>query len=242
MPASSSQKNTKAPVICVFCGASAGSNPAYLKAARDLAQHFHENGIRLVYGGGTSGLMGQLARELVSLSGPQSVHGIIPKALLRIEKGYQGDDNDVSSSLHDEAGKVERVISSEGPSVSLEYGSVTVVPDMHTRKRLMAEEVRNGGPGSGFVGLPGGFGTIEEIMEMTTWNQLGIQRTGVVLLNINGYWDGLLIWVQAAVTEGFLSREDAKILVQIQQPNQVYAALSQYRLSEDRLHLAWGDE
>lgn len=224
------------------CGASAGSNPAYLKAARDLAQHFHENGIRLVYGGGTSGLMGQLARELVSLSGPQSVHGIIPKALLRIEKGYQGDDNDLSSSLHDEAGKVERVISNEGPSVSLEYGSVTVVPDMHTRKRLMAEEVRNGGPGSGFVGLPGGFGTIEEIMEMTTWNQLGIQRTGVVLLNINGYWDGLLIWVQAAVTEGFLSRENAKILVQIQQPNQVYAALSQYRLSEDRLHLAWGDE
>ncbi|CAI6088033.1 unnamed protein product [Clonostachys chloroleuca] len=242
MPTSSSQKNPKAPVICVFCGASAGSSPAYLKAARDLAQHFHENGIRLVYGGGTSGLMGQLARELVSLSGPQSVHGIMPKALLRIEKGYQGDNNVLASPRHDEAGKVERAISSGGPSASLEYGSVTVVTDMHTRKRLMAEEVRNGGPESGFVGLPGGFGTIEEIMEMTTWNQLGIQRTGVVLLNINGCWDGLLLWVQAAVAEGFLSREDAKILVQIQQPNEVFAALSQYRFSEDRLHLAWGDE
>ncbi|KAK5675217.1 hypothetical protein LTS12_029573, partial [Elasticomyces elasticus] len=59
-----------------------------MKTARALAYEFHKHNIQLVYGGGTVGLMGEIARTLVSLSGPESVHGIIPKALVRIEPGY----------------------------------------------------------------------------------------------------------------------------------------------------------
>ena len=83
-----------------------------------------------VYGGGTTGIMGAIAGRLVELGG--SVHGIIPKALLKFET------------------------SKERPS----YGRTTVVTDMHTRKRLMAKE------SDAFIALPGGFGTMEELMEV----------------------------------------------------------------------------
>ncbi|KXH60266.1 decarboxylase family protein [Colletotrichum salicis] len=142
--------------ICVYCGSSTGNDPAHLQAARDLARLMAARGIKLVYGGGTVGLMGKVAKTLVSLSGPDSVHGIIPEAL------------------------------------EATYGRTTIVKDMHTRKRMMAEEVMAGGPGSGFIALAGGYGTIEEILEVATWVQLGIHQRGVCLLNINGFWDGVL--------------------------------------------------
>ncbi|KAF2969723.1 hypothetical protein GQX73_g3808 [Xylaria multiplex] len=241
MPPSISQPAPQAAVICVFCGAAAGSNPVYLEAARALALHFHQNNIQLVYGGGTVGLMGELAKTLVSLSGPEAVHGVIPNALLLVEEGHKDNHVFHGTNSHREGAKVERIVDSEQSS-TLQYGKVTVVPDMHTRKRLMAEKVQAGGPGSGFVALPGGFGTMEEIMEMTTWNQLGIQRRGVALLNINGYWNSLLSWVQTAVKDGFLSPRNAEILVEITDPNEVFATLQQYQLSQDRLALTWEDK
>src|ERR1700734_3539626 len=69
--------------ICVFCGASPGKSPTYMAAAKSLAEVFHKHNIKLVYGGGTVGLMGQVARTLVALSGPDSVHGIIPAPLVK---------------------------------------------------------------------------------------------------------------------------------------------------------------
>ncbi|KAI9368136.1 hypothetical protein BJX61DRAFT_546836, partial [Aspergillus egyptiacus] len=71
---------------------------------------------------------------------------------------------------------------------------ITIVPDMHTRKALMAEKVKQGGPGSGFVGMAGGFGTLDEVMEMATANGLGFHERRVVLLIVEGYWDGVLQW------------------------------------------------
>jgi len=105
--------------------------------------------------------MGELAKTLVSLSGPGSVHGIIPEALIRHEQ--QG----ITPAMSD-------------------FGKTTVVPDMHQRKALMAKEVMAGAPGSGFVALPGGYGTMEELLEVTTWNQLGIHAKGVVVYNVEG--------------------------------------------------------
>jgi uncharacterized protein (TIGR00730 family) len=84
----------------------------------------------LVYGGGTTGIMGAVAGRLEELGG--DVHGIIPKALLEYET------------------------SKERPS----FGRTTIVGDMHTRKRLMAKE------SNAFIALPGGFGTMEELMEV----------------------------------------------------------------------------
>ncbi|KAE8362524.1 hypothetical protein BDV27DRAFT_131354 [Aspergillus caelatus] len=231
----------KPAVVCVFCGATAGKDPVHLEAARALAYEFHKHNVQLVYGGGTSGLMGEIAKTLVSLSGPKAVHGIIPRALVKISA-----KNSKEAPTAAAGGKAaERVVSEalDGDEIpESEYGITTIVPDMHTRKRLMATKVMEGGPGSGFVTLAGGFGTIEEVMEMTTWNQLGIHRVGVVLLNINGYWDGLLAWMRNAVEEGFISGENGSILAEALDVKEVWPKLLEYRCSEGQLKLNWGQE
>ncbi|KAL2863014.1 LOG family protein [Aspergillus lucknowensis] len=241
----------KPPVVCVFCGSVEGADPVHMETARRLAHIFHENNIQLVYGGGTKGLMGEIARTLVKLSGPSAVHGVIPRALVRVEPGYNNSNN---SSGQDEASgggggggggkEAERVVtgSDGGAQSSSEYGITTIVPDMHTRKRLMAQKVGEGGPGSGFVSLAGGFGTIEEVMEMTTWNQLGIHHVGVVLLNVGGYWDGLLAWVRNAVKQGYISEENGRILVEAKNVEEVWPKLVEYQISAGRMKLNWTDE
>jgi len=220
-----------------------------MESARGLAKALHEAKINLVYGGGTVGIMGELASTLVSLSGPASVHGIIPKALIKTEKGYEG-------TPVGEAGKskeAEKTVSKEeyeemrehrhGTPSQLkesEFGQTSVVPDMHTRKRMMAEKVIQGGHGSGFVALAGGYGTIEEVMEMVTWNQLGIHCCPIVLVNVDGYWDWLLQWVRNSVDAGFVGEKNADILVEVKRVEDVVEALRNYRLSEARYELDWG--
>lgn len=188
--------------------------------------------------------MGEIAKTLVSLSGPKSVHGIIPRALVKVSKKTNGNGNG-SQQANGEGKAAERVVSEsideEGIPES-EYGMTTIVPDMHTRKRLMATKVMEGGKGSGFVSLAGGFGTIEEVMEMTTWNQLGIHRVGVVLVNINGYWDGLLAWVRNAVEAGFIGGENGSILAEARDVQEVWPKLLEYQCSRDRMQLNWGEE
>ncbi|EEH16786.2 hypothetical protein PABG_06873 [Paracoccidioides brasiliensis Pb03] len=236
---------TKPTVVCVFCGSHPGNNPAHLASARALAHIFHRENITLIYGGGTGGIMGELARTLVSLSGPKSVHGIIPSALVKIENGYRTalTGPKAERAAMERGKEPERVIvvsdgdeSADGES---EYGLTTLVPDMHTRKRVMAEKVMEGGPGSGFVVLAGGFGTLEEAMEVVTWNQLGIHHQGIVLLNIEGYWDGLMEWVERAVKDEFVSEVNKGIFVECKRVEEVVGALRAYRLCEGRYSLDW---
>ncbi|GMG33188.1 unnamed protein product [Aspergillus oryzae var. brunneus] len=190
--------------------------------------------------------MGELARTLVSLCGPQAVHGIIPRALVKVEPGYDNAQEERNPSTVVSGKEAERVVKEPmgkiGTLKESEYGYTTIVPDMHTRKRMMAEKVREGGPGSGFVALAGGFGTIEEVMEMTTWNQLGIHKLGMVLLNANGYWDGVLAWVKNSVQEGFVSPENGEILVEAKDVREVWPKLVGYKISNGRMQLNWGEE
>lgn len=220
---------TRPTVICVFCGSSPGNSPAFMAAAKELAEVFHKHEIKLVFGGGTVGLMGQCAKTLVVLSGPDSVHGIIPAPLVKYE---QGPNSMAESSNGGQGGT---------PDVSL-YGRTTVVKDMHTRKHMMAKEVLAGGPGSGFIALPGGYGTLEELMEVVTWNQLGIHGRGIVVLNVDGYWDGLLQWVKKSVEVGFVQNNNANIIVEARSGGEAVEALRNYRVSEGRFKLEWGTE
>ncbi|KAI9736848.1 MAG: hypothetical protein M1818_005899 [Claussenomyces sp. TS43310] len=224
-PFPSEGPNSTRPIkICVFCGSNSGDSPAYMAAARELAQTFHKHNVSLVYGGGTVGLMGELARTLVSLSGPSSVHGVIPAPLVKHEQG--------PNSTEESKGVPEQNI----------YGRTTIVKDMHTRKSMMAQEVLAGGQGSGFIALPGGYGTLEELMEVVTWNQLGIHGRGVVILNVNGYWDGLVSWISNSVSAGFVSEMHKAILVQAASGEAAVKALKEYEVSEGRFKLSWGNE
>lgn len=81
-----------------------------------------------------------------------------------------------------------------------------VVPNMHLRKQLMAERA------NAFVALPGGVGTLEELYEVWTWRQLGYHANPIGLLNTNGFYDGLLQFMQHTMDQGFVSADTHALL------------------------------
>lgn len=98
-------------------------------------------------------------------------------------------------------GKVYGVIPRKLQQLELGHQGVDelfVVESMHARKTLMASM------SDAFIALPGGFGTLEELAEVTTWTQLGYHQKPVGLLNVDGYWDHLLAWIEHAANEGFV--------------------------------------
>src|SRR6202522_2194997 len=145
---------SKIKTVCVYCGSGAGTNPRFIESARALGKTLAENGIRLVYGGGSVGIMGAVASAVLDHGG--SVTGIIPEFLTNRENALK---------------HVQEMI---------------VTPDMHTRKQLMFEH------SDAFVALPGGIGTLEELVEQLTWQQLGRHSKPVLLANIDGFWEPLL--------------------------------------------------
>jgi uncharacterized protein (TIGR00730 family) len=140
--------------VCVYCGSGSGTNPRFVEAAVALGKVFAENNIRLVYGGGSVGLMGAVAKSALDHGG--SVTGIIPEFL-------RAKENALS--------QVQEMV---------------ITPDMHERKRLMFER------SDAFVALPGGIGTLEELVEQMTWQQLGRHTKPVLLANIDNFWEPLL--------------------------------------------------
>jgi uncharacterized protein (TIGR00730 family) len=140
--------------VCVYCGSGPGTNPLFVEAAIALGKALAENGIRLVYGGGSIGLMGAVATSVLDHGG--SVTGIIPDFLTTRENALT---------------RIQELV---------------VTPDMHERKRLMFER------SDAFVALPGGIGTLEELVEQLTWQQLGRHSKPILLANIDDFWEPLL--------------------------------------------------
>lgn len=168
--------------------------------------------------------MGEVAKTLVALSGPDAVHGIIPEALVKYER------DDTYQSVNTDNMRI--------PEHSV-YGRTTVVKDMHTRKHMMAQEVIAGGPGSGFIALSGGYGTIEEVLETATWVQLGIHTRGICLLNIDGFFDGILSWIRRAVEDGFIRGGNADILATAPNAEEAVASLRAYKVPSSIYKLDW---
>src|SRR6201998_2718008 len=145
---------SKIKTVCVYCGSGPGNDPRFVEAAIAFGKALAENGIRLVYGGGSIGLMGAVATSVLDHRG--TVTGILPDFLTIRENALK---------------RVQEMI---------------VTPDMHERKRLMFER------SDAFVALPGGIGTLEELVEQLTWKQLGRHAKPVLLANIDGFWEPLL--------------------------------------------------
>ncbi|BGP41685.1 hypothetical protein JCM10449v2_005676 [Rhodotorula kratochvilovae] len=134
--------------------------------------------------------------------------------------GTNGIMGRVSSRCLDYGGKVHGIIpaaflSAEAPDrVTNRPNEVeTVVESMHQRKKLMADL------SEGFIGLPGGFGTLEEVAEMTTWSQIGVHLKPVVLLNINGFYSPLRQFINNAIDSGFISESNRNFLVFVDGPS-----------------------
>jgi len=149
---------SKINALCVYCGSSPGTDPAFTAAAHAFGKILAANRVRLIYGGGSVGMMGTLATAVLKHGGEAT--GIIPDFLVRRERPKQN--------------AVQQI----------------VVPDMHARKQKMFEMA------DGFVALPGGIGTLEELVEQLTWVQLGRHKKPILIANIEGYWDPLLTLIE----------------------------------------------
>jgi uncharacterized protein (TIGR00730 family) len=151
-----------------------GARASYAHAARMLGATLAREGLALVYGGGSVGLMNEAA-EAVLAGGGRAV-GVITEELMAREVGHAG-----LTEMH-------------------------VVTTMHERKALMASLA------DAFIALPGGFGTFDELCEMLTWDQLGIHDKPVVLVNVDGFFDGFLAQLDRAVQDRMLKPENRAML------------------------------
>ena len=154
--------------ICVYCGSGPGTDPDFVEAAREFGKVLGESRVRLVYGGGDTGMMGAVASAAFKHGG--KVTGVIPKFLMsreRIDAHSQGQD----------------LIATE---------------DLHERKRKMFELA------DAFVALPGGIGTLEELIEQMTWAQLGRHRKPILIANIKGFWNPLLTLIDHMEENAFI--------------------------------------
>ncbi|MCB1916638.1 MAG: TIGR00730 family Rossman fold protein [Rhodocyclaceae bacterium] len=101
-----------------------------------------------------------------------------------------------------------------------------VVDSMHARKARMAEL------SDGFIALPGGLGTFEELFEILTWAQLGFHRKPAALLDVGEYYRPMVTMLDAAVREGFMKPENRSLLLHGREPDELLQAMTDYRGSE----------
>ncbi|KAG0672183.1 hypothetical protein C6P45_003658 [Maudiozyma exigua] len=227
--------------VCVYCGSSAGRNPIYSQDARELGELFHKLNWQLVYGGGTTGLMGEIAKATMGPKYDGHVHGIIPNALVSKERNHKDDDTEndnssIKSAELEEQMKIDVDNHKGSTPISWKFGRTTVVNDMHSRKRLMADE------SDAFVAMPGGYGTFEEIMECITWSQLGIHNKPIILFNIDGFYDSMLQFIRHSIEAGFISHSNGDIVQVATTPEEVIEKIKGYKIPEGRFNLKWEDE
>ncbi|KQV00990.1 lysine decarboxylase [Mesorhizobium sp. Root102] len=176
--------------VCVYCGSSPGRDETYIKAGHLLGRSIAKAGLRLVYGGGTKGIMGAVAEGALKAGG--KVTGIIPRFLINKEATETALDR---------------------------LDELLITDNMHERKHKMFEK------SDAFVALPGGIGTVEEIVEVMTWAQLGHHRKPIVFGNVGGFWDPMLALLDHMAAEGFIhTAQRVKPLV-VDDPEAIVAAI-----------------
>jgi hypothetical protein len=155
--------------LAVFCGSKTGTNPIFRADALTLGHWMADHHIRLIYGGGSAGLMGIIADAVLEKGG--QVTGIIPSLLLEWEVQHRG------------------------------LTELIIAEDMHQRKKELYSRCEAA------LVLPGGFGTLDELFEIITWNQLTIHDKPIIILNSDGFYDALLQHIDCMRKEGFLYQE-----------------------------------
>jgi len=160
--------------LCVYCGSNFNGDPAVLQAVESLAKTMVERDITLVYGGGSVGVMGLIANEVLKLNG--KAIGVIPQFLMDKEVGHTG------------------------------LTEMIVTENMHQRKQKMADL------SDGFLVLPGGFGTLEELFEVLTWLQLGLHGKAIGVLNVGGFYDFLFKQMDVMVENRFLKQSNRDLI------------------------------
>ena len=176
--------------ICVFCGSADSVHADYIAGARFMGHTLAERGIRLIYGGGKTGLMGVVADAMLEAGG--EVIGVIIPSMNTLALAHTG------------------------------LTHMDVVEGMHARKARMHELAE------GYIAMPGGFGTFDELFETVTWAQTGAHEKPVGLFNIRNYYAPLLAAIDHAVAEGFIFQEHRDVLFSDADPNALIDKMERY--------------
>ena len=175
--------------ICVFSGSSSATSPELLHMAERIGAMIAARQMGMIYGGGSTGMMGASASGAMSHGG--TVHGIIPRFLQNLE------------------------IANE------EISQLTITENMHQRKQMMYEEA------DAFIVLPGGFGTMEEMIEVLTWCQLKVINKSIFIFNPDGYWDHMLAMFDHAAKTGFILHQHTSLVQPLSSLTDIADALDQ---------------
>jgi uncharacterized protein (TIGR00730 family) len=176
--------------ICVFCGSSDNLHADYFAGARLMGRTLAERGIRLVYGGGKTGLMGAVADSVLEAGG--FAVGVIIPSMNTTALAHVG------------------------------LTQMDVVDGMHARKARMHELA------DGYIAMPGGLGTFDELFETMTWAQTGAHEKPVGLFNVRNYYAPLLAAIDHAVAEGFIFQEHRDALFCEADPDRLIDKMTQY--------------
>ncbi len=207
-----SNKKTKLFSLCLFAGTNTGNNPEYVNEARNLGCMLGEIDCTLVFGGGTTGIMGAVAHEAIKQG--VGVTSVIPRTMV--------SRNDTLDKTHGAT-------------------KVIVCGNMHQRKEYMYNLA------DGFIILPGGIGTMDEFIEVLTWKNLNLHRKTIILVNTDGYWDGLLATLQTMNQAGFLFNDVMKMfhvvdnsaaaIELVKKASHLFMENTHYKLSQDTENL-----
>ncbi len=177
--------------LCVYCGSASGSDPVFLEMARRLGSELADRKIRLIYGGASIGLMGEVANAVLAAGG--EVTGVLPRNLFRREVPHHG------------------------------LTELIEVDSMHERKARMATLA------DGFIALPGGLGTLEELFEILTWAQLGMHNKPCGVLNVSAYYDLLQQFLDQCVVQGFIRSQHREMLLLADDPADLLEQFANYQ-------------
>ena len=151
--------------LTIYCSSSQKLDKKYYKIAKETAEIISKHQIKVIYGGGNIGLMGEIAKTLIKLK--NNVIGIIPKFLIKKEK------------------------------INLKLTNLKVVTNMSKRKEYLFKL------GDAFLILPGGTGTLEEVVEVLSWKILKLHNKPIIFFNFDNYWSPLLKQFEKIVENKF---------------------------------------
>jgi uncharacterized protein (TIGR00730 family) len=169
--------------LAVFCGSKNGNDSLFTDHAMQLGKIMADHHLAMIYGGGSTGLMGVVADAVMQNNG--EVTGIIPHVLVEWEHQHHG------------------------------ITELIVADDMHERKKKMYELC------DAAIILPGGFGTLDELFEMLTWNQLSIHDKKIFILNSGGFYDHLLAHIVRLEQNKFLYETAQERITVLRDPSEL---------------------
>jgi uncharacterized protein (TIGR00730 family) len=173
--------------VCVYCASSAKIDQAYFDATEKLALELVREEIEVVYGGGSSGLMGKLADVILDQGG--KIKGIMPKFMNEVEWAHK------------------------------KLADLEFTDTMHERKAKFLVDI------DGLVTLPGGSGTLEELLEAITLKRLGLFTKPIVILNTNNYYEPLIRMLERCVDQQFMASKHLEMWRFVNEPEEVVPAL-----------------